>query len=158
MVDIISVNLYAILHRYNLSMKFTSLDSLIPFATEHDKQVSKQKRQGRNTHTPDRTSLPGHPSVFQLSVKGIREDIMEEKSGFMRCWPCQSRYRGRSRSLERRGGASRPDSGGIVIVIYDGIVIWFATTMYGGIDHLIYFSKYHIPEGINWTAAQFTCS
>jgi len=64
-------------------------------------------------------------------VKGIKEDIMEEKPG-----------RGRSRSLERRGGASRPDSGGIVIVIYDGIIIWFATTMYGGIDHLIYFSKY----------------
>jgi hypothetical protein len=44
--------------------------------------------------------------VFHLIVKGIKEDIMEEKSGITRCWPWQSRYRGRSRSLERRGGAS----------------------------------------------------
>ena len=46
MVGIILVNLYAILHKYNLSMKFISPESLIPFATEHDKQVSKQKLQG----------------------------------------------------------------------------------------------------------------
>jgi hypothetical protein len=87
MVGIILVNLYAILHKYNMSMKFTGPESLVLFATEHDKQVSKQKQQVRNTHThtQDRTSLPWHPSVFHLFVKGIKEDIMEEKSGITRC-------------------------------------------------------------------------
>jgi hypothetical protein len=70
MVGIILVNLYAILHKYNLSMKFTGPESLVLFATEHDKQVSKQKQQVRNTHTHTRSDVPalasfGVPSLCE---------------------------------------------------------------------------------------------
>ena len=128
MVGIIPVNLYATLHKYNLSMKFTSPESLIPFATEHDKQVSKQKWQGRNTHTHTRSDVPtmasfGIPSLCEGDQGGhhgreIRNhEVLTLPIEVDRDrWSAEEVHRGRTVA-----------SGGTVIIIYDGNIFLIAS-------------------------------
>jgi len=76
MVGIISV----ILHKYNLSKKFISPEFLIPFMTEHDTGEQAKAARAKHTHTNTRSDVPALASfVFHLSVKEIRDDIMEDK-------------------------------------------------------------------------------